>query len=247
MRSEKAFAVTNTGDIKMSGKFLARASALSLAVFLAACGGDENSTPIVNVNTGQDDTTTGGGTTSPDDTNTDDTGTGGTDTDNNPQARLILGSNVSGTFVKGDISTDLTSLTVGSETNGSTRIALQIVDPENDNALATGIENTVRFFSGCLAAGWAEMDNSQITTEAGTVLATYTPLAACAGNDDVLYAKLNEDSENLAKVTFSVSPAGGTTTPGTTEVGSLDAAGTFHPGVIRVEQPALVLDASNQA
>ncbi|WP_286816562.1 hypothetical protein [Marinobacter sp. UBA3607] len=247
MRSEKAFAVTNTGDIKMSGKFLARASALSLAVFLAACGGDENSTPIVNVNTGQDDTTTGGGAASPDDTNTDDTDTGGTDTDNNPQAGLILGSNVSGTFVKGDISTDLTNLTVDSETTGSTRIALQIVDPENDNALATGIENTVRFFSGCLAAGWAEMDNSQITTEAGTVLATYTPLAACAGNDDVLYAKLNEDSENLAKVTFSVSPAGGTTTPGTTEVGSLDAAGTFHPGVIRVEQPALVLDASNQA
>ena len=46
MRSEKAFAVTNTGDIKMSGKFLARASALSLAVFLAACGGDDSSTPL---------------------------------------------------------------------------------------------------------------------------------------------------------------------------------------------------------
>lgn len=30
----------------MSGKFLARASALSLAVFLAACGGDDSSTPL---------------------------------------------------------------------------------------------------------------------------------------------------------------------------------------------------------
>ena len=46
MRSEKAFAVTKTGDIKMSGKFLARASALSLAFVLAACGGDDSSTPL---------------------------------------------------------------------------------------------------------------------------------------------------------------------------------------------------------
>ncbi|MFO8140437.1 MAG: hypothetical protein R6T87_00790, partial [Marinobacter sp.] len=52
MRGEKAFVVTKTGDLKMSGKFLARASALSLAVFLVACGGDESSTPLAPVNDG---------------------------------------------------------------------------------------------------------------------------------------------------------------------------------------------------
>ncbi|MCS5563837.1 MAG: Ig-like domain-containing protein, partial [Oleiphilaceae bacterium] len=67
MRSEKAFAVTNTGDIKMSGKFLARASALSLAVFLAACGGDDNSTPLAG----------SGGNTG-----------GGSDTPTNPTVRV---------------------------------------------------------------------------------------------------------------------------------------------------------------
>ncbi|BEH13438.1 Ig-like domain-containing protein [Marinobacter shengliensis] len=65
MRSEKAFAVTKTGDIKMSGKFLARASALSLAFLLAACGGDDSSTPLAGggnqQNNDSPDTGTGGG------------------------------------------------------------------------------------------------------------------------------------------------------------------------------------------
>ena len=52
MRSEKAFAVTNTGDIKMSGKFLARASALSLAVFLAASASSGITGQCINVDCG---------------------------------------------------------------------------------------------------------------------------------------------------------------------------------------------------
>src|SRR5690554_7870418 len=63
MRSEKAFAVTNTGDIKMSGKFLARASALSLAVFLAACGGDDGGSSLWGLpGDNRPEENTGGGT-----------------------------------------------------------------------------------------------------------------------------------------------------------------------------------------
>ena len=223
----------------MSGKFLARVSALSLAFMLAACGGDDNSTPLVDVSPDPTPTT-------PPDSGTPESPATPETPDNNLKDRLIIGSDASGTFVKSEIHAERTNLTIDSETSGSTKISLQIVDPENSNTLAVGTENTVRFFSGCLAAGWAQMDNDQVTTEAGTVLATYTPLASCTG-EDVLYAKLNDDSENLAKVAFTINPQGGATTPGTTQVGSLDAGGTFRPGVIRVEQPALVLDASGEA
>ena len=65
MRSEKAFAVTNTGDIKMSGKFLARASALSLAFVLAACGGDDSSTPLAGGGNGGGGSNGGGDTGTP--------------------------------------------------------------------------------------------------------------------------------------------------------------------------------------
>jgi hypothetical protein len=64
MRSEKAFAVTKTGDIKMSGKFLARASALSLAFVLAACGGGDESSPLSGLPGGG--STDGGSTAEPD-------------------------------------------------------------------------------------------------------------------------------------------------------------------------------------
>src|SRR5690554_4925612 len=63
MRSEKAFAVTNTGDIKMSGKFLARASALSLAVFFAACGGGDDGSPLSGLQDNAAPDANGGGTT----------------------------------------------------------------------------------------------------------------------------------------------------------------------------------------
>lgn len=45
----------------MSGKFLARASALSLALILAACGGDDGSTPLAGA-PGNDNVSDGGGT-----------------------------------------------------------------------------------------------------------------------------------------------------------------------------------------
>lgn len=44
----------------MSGKFLTRVSALSLALLLVACGGDENSTPLAGNNNGSGQESTGG-------------------------------------------------------------------------------------------------------------------------------------------------------------------------------------------
>ncbi|PSF09134.1 hypothetical protein C7H08_05945 [Marinobacter halophilus] len=83
MLNKKAFAVTKTGDIKMSGKFLARASALSLAFILAACGGDDNSTPLAG---GQNQQGDNGSPGSGDNTN------GGVDTDGDGTADTTIGS-----------------------------------------------------------------------------------------------------------------------------------------------------------
>src|SRR5690554_2110549 len=119
MRSEKAFAVTNTGDIKMSGKFLARASALSLAVFLAACGGDENSTPIVNVNTdpapGSGPVTNPGDVADPADpaNPADPTDPTTPDSDAGSETIYHIGTGSEETFTRGAISSSTNTLTIG--------------------------------------------------------------------------------------------------------------------------------------
>ncbi|ERS87505.1 hypothetical protein Q667_15345 [Marinobacter sp. C1S70] len=63
----------------MSGKFLARASALSLAFVLAACGGDDSSTPLGGITDNQDQggTDTGGNTDSGSTDTPEDGDTGG--------------------------------------------------------------------------------------------------------------------------------------------------------------------------
>lgn len=310
----------------MSGKFLARASALSLAVFLAACGGDENSTPLVNVNPDSTPTTPPGAQT-PDNPETPDDPEGqdpDTETPNTPEAptlalnfsadksaidytdpdnpntpsnqttftlevidqetgetyksiespasivlssRCIDGSaatvaynetapsgifsgtytaescvgedvitaflngnddvtadisltigdlpstvvpvmghvDATGTFQEGAIFADETNLTIGGETDASSQIYLKIVDPANENRQIIGQENTVTFFSACMSAGWASVDNESITTEAGEVRARYTPGEECVG-EDTLFARLNDDGERLAEVTFTNTP-----------------------------------------
>ncbi|WP_288373427.1 hypothetical protein [uncultured Marinobacter sp.] len=161
MRSEKAFAVTNTGDIKMSGKFLARASALSLAFVLAACGGDDSSSPLAPVNPGGE---TGSG----------DSG-GGTGTPPEQETILALGTGSGDSFQGGQISLTASDLSSG----GTTRIEFNVVDSNNGNTLATGQETTVTISSTCEAA---EID-SPLTTTSGKISTSYT--AGCSGADTI--------------------------------------------------------------
>jgi len=135
MRSEKAFAVTNTGDIKMSGKFLARASALSLAVFLAACGGDDSSTPLVTtpdtVPQTPGDTVQDGSGDQGDVDDGDDSGTGTGST-----TVFQIGTQTDDAFSRGEISANTNTLTIGAEQFGSATLTLNIVDSSQGNALA---------------------------------------------------------------------------------------------------------------
>jgi len=152
----------------------------------------------------------------------------------------------SGNFVSGEIKvTPSTKLVISDPDTGFASVALTIADPGNANSPLVGEASNVTFFSACISSGWASMDNLEISTEAGEVRATYTPGPQCVG-EDTLYAKLNDDSEKLASVTFTNTPAITPPEP-VIEVGSLDASGTFQRGEIRVLNPALTLDANGTA
>lgn len=152
----------------------------------------------------------------------------------------------SGNFVAGEIKvTPSTNLIISDPENGQASVALTIADPNNADNPLVGETSNITFFSACISSGWASMDNLEVSTEAGEVRAIYTPGSQCIG-EDTLYAKLNDDSEKLAKVTFTNTPIVPPAEP-VIEVGSLDAGGTFQPGVIRVTNPALTLDANGVA
>jgi hypothetical protein len=206
MRSEKAFAVTNTGDIKMSGKFLARASALSLAVFLAACGGDENSTPIVNVNPGAGETDAGAGSTETD---------GGTD---QQEVILALGTGSDDNFQAGAITLTASELSSG----GTTRLEFSVVDSNSGNTLYTGDETTVTLSSQCDAATL----DSPLTTTSGKISTSYT--AGCSGND-VITAQLDNGASATAILSVASQEVGAlefvsVTPPAIATLGSADAS-----------------------
>src|SRR5690554_3826551 len=212
MRSEKAFAVTNTGDIKMSGKFLARASALSLAVFLAACGGDENSTPIVNVNTGQDDTSNEGETTSPGGADTGET-TPPEDGTTNPgeetqTAAILLGTGEGDNFNAEQLF--LTSPQVAQGEAVEFPLTLWNSDTE-DFAFNSGI--TVTYVSRCLDAGTAVITGASATSaSSGQLGPVYTALpavelepgqASCYGQDRI-HAFLDDPTQPAASGTILI-------------------------------------------
>lgn len=180
----------------MSGKFLARASALSLAILLAACGGDDGSTPIVNVNTGQDSPSTGEGDTSPD-TGTDgpDTGTGepgqggGADNDSPPPAISITASP--------------TTITAGSAS------IITIFAMDADGNKVTDVDGTITLNSVCAnstGGGPAAMfTDSNPSTSEGSVFTTYTPTEACAIlGTDTISARWKGSDTVKAEITVTV-------------------------------------------
>jgi len=198
----------------MSGKFLARASALSLAVFLAACGGDENSTPIVNVNTGQEDaadqddgsTATPGGDDSGETTNPD----GDADNTEEPETPKIfqVGSfDTSGTFQNGVIRIDTPVMVVTPTTPARTKISLSILD-ENGELDTTG--HSVEIYSTCSSDVPGEAATIETTgaTTSGNVIAYYESTLLCLsalGGQDTITAVFDGDPSLKATADISLS------------------------------------------
>ncbi len=149
----------------MSGKFLARVSALSLAVFLAACGGDDRSTPIVS---------TGGPT------NENSTPDAGADSDTSQREEVpALGTGEDDSFIEGQLSTSPASLPAG----GKSIIGLSVVDKAAGNALLAGQDVSVSFTSRCISSGASTMQ-TPVTTASGLVEAEYQS-NGCTGEDTI--------------------------------------------------------------
>jgi len=185
----------------MSGKFLARASALSLAMLLAACGGGDDSSPLVDSDTDQTENNQTDGTG---DTNTD----GDVTTPDNPDTNtttstLALGTGSGGSFSAGDLGAQSIALDSGD----STQLSFNIVDTTNSNTVALGTGSSILFTSACLDAGLASIENAPSTVNSGSVIATYNS-GSCIGSDTV-YAFLDGSADVYASDNIMVSPKAG--------------------------------------
>jgi hypothetical protein len=149
----------------MSGKILSRVSALSLVMLLAACGGDGDSTPLV-------DAGGNGGNSSPGNAE-------GDDTTENPEPEApsdstlpesinqILGTGVGQSFTAGSMDIQKSPLQVMEQTN----ISLNIVDSDS-KALSIGSGSSIKFTSACLDSGRSTIQ-APATVNSGEVLAAY--------------------------------------------------------------------------
>ena len=219
----------------MSGKILARMSALSLAMILAACGGDENSTPLVSGSTST------GGTT---------TGTGNDSTNNSEQEEVVaLGFGQGSSFIEGQVKTNITNL----PPRGSATLQVSIVDAADGNSLITDRDVEVGFRSGCLTNGTASINTASVDTPvvtgSGIAEVTYTA-NGCTPNDTVTAfiegaqasasVVLNIESADADRILSqdpqytSIAPAGSgsSSRPSESEVGFqvVDQAGDPVPG-----------------
>lgn len=227
----------------MSGKILARMSALSLAIFLAACGGEDGSTPIVNVNTNPETPPTDTGSTPGADQGTDDN-TDGSDSSGDtgdtvePETfRIGYVTDIEDptTFVANGVRSSTPSPLIG---GAAAQLQVAILNSDNDE-FAAGTENTVTFFSACASSGWSSFTPASITPETGIAYAEYLPTDKCVGQD-VIYARINDDFSNLAKITLT-NTSSGATNPSANRVGSFDSAGAFTEGLIDASSPALTV------
>ncbi len=162
----------------MSGKFLARVSALSLAVLLAACGGDENSTPLAAGS---------GGSSS-----------GGSDSGDPQQSvSLELGTGSGSSFQSGRMNVSATSLSTG----GSTRLEFNVVNAAAGNTIYNVQQTSVTISSLCQSAVF----DTPITTSSGSFSTTYE--AGCAGADTIT-ARLSNGSEAIANISVAAPEIG---------------------------------------
>lgn len=220
----------------MSGKFLARASALSLAVFLAACGGDDSSTPLVPIDDSDKDSTpiVDGGEDGGDENPSED----------EPAYRIGYLTNITDptTFVEGEILATPANPTIGNE---PAKLQVAILRESSDE-LVLNPENTVTLFSACASSGWASFAPENVSLDTGIGYSEYTPNELCTGQD-VLYARINDDFTNLAKVTLTNQASSGSTPPSSYRVGSFDSTNTFQDGILDATSPVLTnaSDSSN--
>lgn len=164
----------------MSGKFLARASALSLALMLAACGGDDSSTPLAS--TGGSGGSSNGGS-----------GNG----DPGQSLSLELGTGSSSAFQSGQMNVSATSLSAG----GSTRLEFNVVNAADGNAIYNTEPTSVAISSLCQSATF----DNPITTTSGSFSTTYQ--AGCAGADTIT-ARLANGSEAIANISVAAPEIG---------------------------------------
>jgi hypothetical protein len=215
----------------MSGKFLTRASALTLAVFLAACGGDDSSSSLAPV---------GGSNGGGGDSGSDTGGDTGTD---QPEEVIALGTGDGASFIEGQIEADITNL----PPRGTTALTVSVVDAANGNRLITDRDVEVGFRSGCITNGTATI-NSPIITGSGVAETSYTA-NGCTPSDTVTAfingaqadVVLNVESADADRVISrepqftSIAPAGSGSSarPSESEVGFqvVDQAGDPVPGV----------------
>ena len=177
-----AFAVDENWRNKMAWNFLARMSALSLALILTACGGDDSSTPLAS-GPNQGDSTSGDGST------------GG---DNNQTISLELGTGSGSSFQAGQMTLSATNLSAG----GTTRLEFNVVDANNSNAIYNAEPTTVTLSSLCSSASF----DPQVTSASGTFATTYE--AGCAGQDTIT-ARLQNGATANATITVAPPVIGG--------------------------------------
>jgi len=190
----------------MSGKFLARASALSLAVFLAACGGDESSTPIVNVNTDQNDPATQDGNTgsseneggagSGDPANPDETPNTGED--GATEKAALLGTGTGNSFTEGQLFTAAPTI----DAQGSHSFDLTLADPETKEPwLKSG--QSVSYASPCIDAGIASIEGPT-SADSGIIKASYKS-SGCYGTD-LVHAFVGDSTAPAASGSVTITP-----------------------------------------
>lgn len=165
----------------MSGKFLARASALSLAFFLAACGGDDSSSPLA----GTDNNDQGAGSDNSSDQDSDTTLT------------LELGTGSEADFQAGRIQASATELSSG----GSTRLEFNIVNASDGNSIYNAEPTEIAITSTCDSSVF----DSNLTTSSGKVSTAYE--AGCSGKDTVT-ARLEDGSSATVTLNIAAPEAG---------------------------------------
>ncbi|TNE79877.1 MAG: hypothetical protein EP339_03150 [Gammaproteobacteria bacterium] len=171
----------------MSGKLIARTAAVSFALILAACGGDENSSALAGSGGSS------GGTSSGDSSSSGGTGDG----DSQQTVTLELGTGSGGSFQSGQMNVSASSLSAG----GSTRLDFNVVNASDGNAMYNAAETTATIASLCSSASF----DSSITTTSGSFSTTYE--AGCAGTDTIT-ARLSNGSTATANITVAAPEIG---------------------------------------
>lgn len=163
----------------MTRRFLASASALSLALLITACGGDENSSPLA----GSGNSSSGSQNNSP--------------SENEQAITLELGTGSRSSFQSGQMAVSATNLSAG----GSTRLEFNVVNAANGNEIYNAAETSVTISSLCQSAVF----DSPITTSSGSFATTYE--AGCAGSDTIT-ARLENGATATANISVAAPEIG---------------------------------------